>query len=160
MQNTYSQIPKFIQAHQQAPWRIQLMTIGMFTLVLVIMAIVAGVYLSFTARTANLGREIQEMRSTNMELQRLIVHLETSNALQASVSNMEQRARDLGYEPATADQIVYIKVPGYVRERQVQLAPPADFVVSSQADLPPEFTQTLFDWLFLTIQDLEMGGQP
>jgi hypothetical protein len=56
------QIHKITQAYNQTPWRKQVRLIGIFLLVVVVVAIVASVYLDVRARTNALGRELQWMQ--------------------------------------------------------------------------------------------------
>ena len=49
------------QAYRLTPWRSQLQIIGMFLLILVMIALVAGIYLNVTARAATIGRQIQNL---------------------------------------------------------------------------------------------------
>jgi len=58
------QIHKITQAYSQTPWRKQVRMIGIFLLVLVVVATVASVYLNVRARTVALGRELQWMQVT------------------------------------------------------------------------------------------------
>ena len=56
------QVKQFKQAYSQTPWRKQLQVIGAFLLVVVVSALVAGIYLSVTSQAATLGRQIQDMQ--------------------------------------------------------------------------------------------------
>ena len=60
-----------VQAYRQSPWRIQLQVVGLFLLLLVMIALVAGIYLNVTARAATIGRRIQEMQFEIQVNQRL-----------------------------------------------------------------------------------------
>ena len=51
------------QAYSQAPWRKQLKFIGLFLLLVVFVALIAGIYLDVTARAATIGREILIMKN-------------------------------------------------------------------------------------------------
>ncbi|MFQ5616293.1 MAG: hypothetical protein ACE5GO_07520 [Anaerolineales bacterium] len=138
---------KFIHAYRQAPWRVQLQMTGLFLLSLVMIGLVAGIYLNVTARASTIGREIQEMQNGILILQRANSDLETQLAQLTSASTMERRARDLGFRPVNPGEALYLMVPGYTGRQAVVLAPPPGPAVSSSPGLPPEFTQTLFDWL-------------
>ncbi|HOT53519.1 MAG TPA: hypothetical protein PLH68_05845, partial [Anaerolineaceae bacterium] len=62
------------QAYKQAPWRLQLQWIGLFLLVLVGVAAIAGVYLSLSGKAAVTGRRIQ-----NLEFQASALELEVND---------------------------------------------------------------------------------
>jgi hypothetical protein len=136
-----------IYAYQQAPWRVQLHMVGVFSLVLVMIGLVAGIYLNVTARAATIGREILEMQEDILMLERINADLETKLASLTSIESMELRAQELGFRPLVPGESHYLLVSGYRGRQVVKLAPPPGPVLSSIPDLPPEFTQTLYDWL-------------
>ena len=96
---------KFSQAYSQAPWRKQIQWIGIFLLVLILAAMVAGVYLSVSARSVTVGREIQTMYSEMEIAKREIEDLETQLAVLRASSTMKERAEKLGFHTVTADEI-------------------------------------------------------
>ena len=135
------------QTYFQAPWRKQLQLIGLFSLVLVAVALIAAIYLSVSARAAAYGREIQRMQGTIEERNREIEDLQSRLALISSETEMEARANALGFEPVDPEQVLYIVVPGYEERRPALLAPYSERVVVSAPVLPPEYTESLFVWL-------------
>jgi cell division protein FtsL len=135
------------QAYSQTPWRKQMQIIGLFLLILVLVSLVAGIYLSVTARAATIGREVLQMQSNIETLTRENADLETQLASMKSAGRLEERARALGFEPIQKDQALFLVVPGYVRPERVTLAPPPAPVTAVAASLPPNFTQSLVDWL-------------
>ncbi len=138
---------QLIQAYQQAPWRVQLQVIGIFSLGVVLAGVVAGIYLNVSARTATVGREIQVLQREILNLQRINADGETQLAQLTAVGTMEQRARDLGFRPVSADQLLYLPIRGYSGRPEARLADPPGLVLSQEPDLPPEFTQSLLDWV-------------
>lgn len=138
---------KWLQAYKQAPWRNQMQFIGLFLLIVVFVALIAGVYLNVTARAATLGRQILVMREEMRELERHNADLETQLAYLTSVESMSNRAEELGYVAALPERVVYVYVPGYVGRRTAELAPAPGPVAASQTPLSAEFTQSLTDWL-------------
>ena len=136
-----------LHAYKNAPWRTQLQMIGGFSLIVVLVALVAGVYLNVTARASTIGREIQGMEATILELQRDNADLENQLGMLTSIRTMQQRAEDLGFEPVDPTEVLYIDAPGYMGRQATTLAPPPGPVEASVSSLPPEYTQSLFDWL-------------
>jgi hypothetical protein len=151
-------------AYSQAPWRRQLYLIGVILLVLVCVAIVAGIYLNVTARAAAVGREIQEMQVRLYgyhyltadtkgnyvpieELEQNIADLTSQLAYLTSYSNMQERVKDLNLKPIDGSHIEYIEVPGYVERQTTSLAPPPKPVVVNASALDPEFKESLFEWV-------------
>ena len=134
------------QAYSQAPWRKQTMFIGLFLLVVIFAALVAGIYLDVTARTATIGREIQVMEEEIESLKLVNADLESRVAFLNSMEEMEKRARSLGFERLQMDEAVFIVTPGYVPREHARLAPPPGPVKAVAASLPGVFTESLFDW--------------
>ncbi|MGD9092157.1 MAG: hypothetical protein PVF74_04890 [Anaerolineales bacterium] len=139
------------QAYSQAPWRKQLKYIVLFLVMVVFAALIAGIYLDVTARAATMGREVLIMESEIADLQLEIADLETKLAIVTSASEMEERARNMGFQPIEMDQAMYVIVPGYIPPEQITIAPPSSPVRTIAATLPPDFTESLFDWLKRTL---------
>ena len=135
------------QAYSQAPWRKQLKFIGLFLLLVVFVALIAGIYLDVTARTATIGREILIMKKEIDALELVVSDLETQLAFMTSSNEMEKRAIGLGFQPVEMNQAIYIVVDGYPSDVYVNLAPPPETVKTVAANLPPDYTESLFDWL-------------
>lgn len=140
-------VQSITQAYSQAPWRKQLQWIGLFMLVLILLAMVAGIYLSVSARASTAGREIQIMYRQMEDVSRNIEDLETQHAFMLSNTEMEKRAEELGFYPIESEEIFYILVPGYADPKQVILAEPPGSSLPSSPTISPEYTQSLFDWL-------------
>lgn len=140
-------VQSITQAYSQAPWRKQLQWIGLFMLVLILLAMVAGIYLSVSARASTAGREIQIMYRQMEDVSRNIKDLETQLAFMLSNTEMEKRAEELGFYPIESEEIFYILVPGYADPKQVILAEPPGSSLPSSPTISPEYTQSLFDWL-------------
>jgi cell division protein FtsL len=140
-------VKSLTQAYSQTPWRKQLQVIVSFLLVLVLAALVAGVYLSISARTVAVGHDIQTMRGNIEEMQRKISDLETRLAFITSTNVMEARALELGFRPATGNQMMYLDVPGYTRRKEAVIAPPPGPVEVESRTYSPAFGESLLDWL-------------
>jgi hypothetical protein len=158
------------QAYSQAPWRKQIYMIGVVLLILVSVAIVAGIYLNVTARAAAVGRQIQEMQVRVYgyhyltgdegeryvpieELEQQIANLNSQLAYLTSYSVMQKRVKDLNLEPLPADHIMYIEVPGYLQRQTTSLAPPPVPIVVSAPVVNPQFRESLFDWVTEQVQN-------
>ncbi len=135
------------QAYSQTPWRKQVMVIVLCLLFVVFATLVAGVYLSVTARAATIGREILMMQADIDELELINADLTTQLAYINSASEMAKRAEVLGFEPIEMGQDLFVMVPGYVGREQVNLAPPPGPVTPVAATMPPGYSQSLVDWL-------------
>jgi hypothetical protein len=140
-------VQRLTQAYRQTPWRQQMQLIGLFLLVLILGALVAGIYLSVTARAATIGRNIQLVRADMETVQRELEDLETQLAVMTSNTEMEKRAEDLGFRPMAPGEAVFLTVPGYAPPGTPNLAQEHRPVVVESAALPEDYTQSLFDWL-------------
>ncbi|OGO39408.1 MAG: hypothetical protein A2W35_13295 [Chloroflexi bacterium RBG_16_57_11] len=136
----------FAQTYAQAPWRKQLQLIGLFSLVLVSIALVAGIYLNVSAKASAVGRDIQAMQRETEILDRDIEDLQSQLAIVLSYDDMEARAHKLGFEPVPAEQTVYLNIPGYTARPPVTLAPNIQRTLPSAPVLPAQYTESLFDW--------------
>jgi len=148
---------ELIQAYKNTPWRRQFQVISLFSATVVFVAIVAGVYLNVTARAATYGREIQAIRIEAREIEREIEDLESRLADMTSARQMRARAEEMGFVSVNPNTASYLKVPGYPEEWLVELAPelqPPELVDTPQ--LPPKYTQSLFDWINEFIYELSM----
>ncbi len=157
-------VHKITQAYSQAPWRKQVQWIGIFLLLLIVGAMVAGVYLSVSARSVTVGREIQIMYSKMEEARRDIENLETQLAVLRASSTMKERAEKLGFRAVTAEEIFYIVVSGYSKPEQITLAGPPERTLPEAFTLSEEYSQSLLDWIRERIlepgQALERKGLP
>jgi hypothetical protein len=135
------------QAYSQTPWRKQVMVIVLSLLFVVFATLVAGVYLSVTARAATMGREVLLMQEDIDELELVNADLATQLAFITSDLEMAKRADDLGFVPIEKDQSIFVMVPGYVRRGQLNLAPPPGPVIPVAASMPADYSESLVDWL-------------
>jgi cell division protein FtsL len=139
------------QAYSQTPWRKQVMVIVLSLLFVVFATLVAGVYLSVTARAATMGREILLMQGDIDELELINADLTTQLAYITSASEMAERADVLGFEPVEKDQALFVMVPGYVRRGQLNLAPPPGLLTPVAARMPRGYSESLVDWFLQRI---------
>lgn len=134
------------QTYSQAPWRRQLQLIGLFSLILVTIALVAGIYLNVSAKAGAVGRDIQSKQREIEILDREIEDLQSQLAIVLSYSEMEARALKLGFATVPAEQTVYLNIPGYTTRPMVTLAPNTQRILPSAPVLPTQYTESLFDW--------------
>ena len=148
-------ITQIVQKVKQAPWRVQRQWLGLLLLGLVMVTMVAGIYLNVTARAAINGRQIQILTAEIENMLQSNADMETERAGLTSSEAMQNRADELGFYPATTDEITYVAVAGYVDTLPVNL--------SNQAALPQpsilkaEYSETLFDWF---TRKMTAGVQP
>jgi hypothetical protein len=135
------------QSYSQAPWRRQLQLIGLFSLFLTLTALVAGIYLSVSAKAALAGRDIQNKQAEIETVDRDIEDSTSRLAAILATDAMEARAKKMGFEPIQTDQIVYMKIPGYTGRSNVVLAPESPPQIVGAEVTPPEYTESIFVWI-------------
>ncbi len=140
-------VRQLTQAYSQTPWRRQLQLLGLFLLLVVLGALVAGIYLNVTARAGTLGREIQIMQKKIEEFELQNADLETRLAMLNSAAEMEKRALDMGFTPLDRESVTYIVVPGYISRQQAVIAPPPSPKTVVAASLPSDYTESLLVWV-------------
>lgn len=138
----------FIQAYHQAPWRVQLQWLVLFLLALVLVAIVAGVYLSVSAHSAETGREIQSMESQSTDVQNQIADLSSQLASLTSAAQMQKRAKDMGFVPVEPSKETFLMIPGYSGRQTAMMAPPPGPAMVPTTLIRPSYTQSLWEWIF------------
>lgn len=145
-------------AYSQTPWRKQIQFLGLFSLVIVFVALVAGIYLNVTARASTVGREIQEIQKNIEALQKDNADLQARLAQLNSAGEMENRARSLGFQTVNTEETVYMVVPGYTDRQPVILAPFNSPDLVSAPMLPPQYTESLFVWLKRQVDEGSFGS--
>lgn len=128
----------------------------MFGAAVFLLALLAGLYLQVTSAAAIAGRDVQNMESAMIAEERLNADIEAQTALLLSSHNLAQRAKALGFESISRDQIEYILVPGYDPLQPVHFtgAEAAD-VLTPASD--PAYRQTLLQWL---AEQMEKAAAP
>jgi hypothetical protein len=115
--------------------------------VVVFSILFATVYLHISARTAEIGRQIQVMQNEIDELDRMNEDLRSQLALVKSSDEMEQRAEAIGFKPVQMDEITFLSVPGYMEPPVLVYQHYAVEDPPGRAKLPDEYTESLFDWM-------------
>ncbi len=161
--NTISTPP----AYKQAPWRRQMQVIGGFMLVLVIVATIAGLYLSISGRAAASGRRIQqlEMRAHSLNLE--INDLRTRLAQVSSSISLNERINSLNMQTVDPHTAIYLEIPGYNPNLRRQANQP-ELPEAQAPKLLPEYTSSLWDWLrekiwtitpAISVDDMELNHE-
>jgi cell division protein FtsL len=147
---------RFNHAYSQAPWRIQRQWVSIFLLIVLAFAMIATLYLMVTSRAAIVGREIQDLRSEIIDTEHTNADLQTELARLTSMDVVEKRAYELGFRPVKPEEVEYLYVPGYFASKGAMLAV-APELQPSAPDIPPEYTQSLLDWLDERLQSPGRG---
>jgi len=141
-----------LRAFKQAPWRSQTQAVAMLSITLLTAAVVGGFYLAVAARAATAGRDLQRLEARKTELLQNNDELEAQLANLRSINRLAARAVALGFQPATIDQLEYLRVTSYPQD--VHLKPPPRAAV---APPPPSTEQALVDWFKQTAPAVAAG---
>jgi cell division protein FtsL len=146
-----------IQAYAEAPWRKQTQVVLWFSLAVVSISFILGLYLNVSASATATGREIQSMQRTINRVQRENADLESQLAILSSAREIEKRAQELNLQPAQPDQLVYIAVPGYTPRQPASFAPPPGMRAVHVPGIAPEYSQSLVEWLQVKYDQLDVA---
>ena len=144
--NVNHTVINYVHAYKQAPWRVQRQWIGTFMLAVLGLAMIAALYLDVTSQAAISGRMIQDLSGEMIANQQANADLETKLAELTSNSTMEERAKTLGFEAVTPDQLDYLVVPGYSAPVP-EILTGASSLRPSAPSIQPEYTESLLDWI-------------
>jgi hypothetical protein len=137
-----------IQAYHQAPWRNQLKWIATFLLGVIVVALVAGLYLSISAQSVTIGLQIQGANDDKVVIQQGIADLNNRLGDLTAGPAMLARAKALGYDYIDPSAIEYIVVAGYSGRQTAVLAPQTSPEKQPKPELDPEYTRSLSEVLF------------
>lgn len=138
---------RLTQAYAQAPWRLRTQKGALFLIAILLAGCVIWVMLTISVEAQEAGLQIQYMTYQRQMMIREIANLRTEIAAATSSTRLLERANELGFRPATRDDITFVVVPGYIGRQTVITAPPPG------ANLPPlliksAYTQSLSEWLY------------
>jgi hypothetical protein len=110
----------------------------------VVIAALGGLYLTEASRAATAGRDVQSLQVAKADLE-FVIDRQTALVAQAkSVSRLQKRAVEMGFVPAEAEQIDYVKVEGYYGP---QLLVPADTNTPTNSPVLNNYNETLGAWV-------------
>jgi hypothetical protein len=147
-----------VHAYKIAPWRVNRQLVGTALLAVVALAMIATLYLDVTSQAAIAGREIQDLTASITINQQVSGDLQTQLATLTSASVMKQRAFELGFRPMESGDAEYLVVPGYsVIEPEILSSVPLPQL--SALSIPPEYNESLLDWVDEKISSSSRGMQ-
>ena len=147
-----------VHAYKIAPWRVQRQWIGSALLMVVALAMIATLYLDVTSQAAIAGREIQDLTAAITISQQVSGDLQTQLASLTSASVMERRALGLGFRPMKSGEAEYLVVPGYFA-LEPDILSSAPLLQLSALTIPPEYNESLLDWVDQKIATSSRGVQ-
>ncbi len=140
-----------LRAFRQAPWRTQTQAVAAWSVTLLIIAVIGGLYLAVASRAGTAGRDLQRYEAEKAELIQANDELRAKLAELRSITRLANRARELGFVPAQPDEVEYVAVNNYPVTVQAAPAP---------APAPAATTASLGDWLAHTLRQLVPRAEP
>lgn len=123
----------------KAPWRTQTQATSIVALTVVVALVIGALYLAQATSTATTGRDLQTLELRRQELEQQNAQLEAEIAAHRSVPRLTQRALELGFRPAAAEEIEYMPVEGLPPVAAPQTAPVEEVI--------PLYDETFSGWL-------------
>jgi hypothetical protein len=111
--------------------------LGMFVAVFI-----GALYLSQSSATSTLGRQLSQIIDERDSLQQTNEQLRAEIAGYRTVERLLRRAQELGFVPATSQDIQYIVIDGYNPNREVSVVP----LEAEQVALPA-YEESFVGWL-------------
>jgi hypothetical protein len=148
------------QASRQNPTRIQTQWISVILLIVVLSVLAVILNLNITTKSAHAGVQVRILEAEREKLERTITGSRTLLAQMTSSKTMQERAKALGYQAATIDNLKYVYVAEYVGKEGKAVVIPKSRNNPTQNIIKPIYTRSMWDWLFqgtFTLLDREGG---
>lgn len=123
-------------------WRPQRQVIALATLGLFVAIIIGALYLSQSASSAALGRELEILIAERNNLEQQNEQLRADISSLRGAGRLLQRAGELGFVSPSSSQIEYLVVNGYNPNRSITVAP----IVEEEAALPA-YEEPFLGWV-------------
>ncbi len=120
---------------------------GRTVLPLIAILVVGGMYLAVNSRLAQTGQRVLVLQDQIADLQRRNAELTATFASLTTPDLMWERALELGFHPATAEEVEYIIIENYVPPETFIAPLPPSSGKTHHRGLSPAYTETLGDWL-------------
>jgi len=130
-------------ALRRTPWRTQRQAVALVFLGFFVALVIGALFLSQAAAVATTGRQLEDLIADRNRLEQINEQLRAEIASLRSVPRLQQRARELGFELATREDIEYLVIDGYDPLR------PEDRPVTLdvETDAAPVYDETFTGWL-------------
>ncbi len=134
-------------AYAQAPWRLRTQKGALFLIGMFLVGSVVWIMLSISVEASEAGLDIQVMTAQEQTLMREVADLKSRVAAHTASGEMLRRAAEMGFHPASAEDLTYVMVSGYAGRQTILSAPPPG-EKSSSSFISPQYAESLSEWLF------------
>lgn len=122
--------------------RPQRQIVALVTLTLFVGILIGALYLSQSASTSQLGRQLEALIVERTALEQANEQLRAEIASLQGVPRLRARALELDFRPAGRDDIEFVVVPSYNPNRQLTVAPMAE-----AREPEPLYEESFAGWL-------------
>jgi hypothetical protein len=136
------------QAYRQKPSRRQTQWVSIILLVVVLGVLAVVLNLNITTKSAHAGVQVRILEAEREKLERNISGNRTVLAQLTSAKTMQAKAKELGYEPATKDNIKYVYISDYIGKQGKPIVIPQDRIDTTKNYIKSVYTRSIWDWLF------------
>lgn len=138
----------FQHALRQPGWRPTRAVIALGTLFLFVGILIGGLYLSQSATSSAVGRELEELISQRNDLEQANERLRAEIASLRGVGRLLSRAGELGFAQAGQDQILYVVIPGYHPDREpIVPLQESERALAAEAPPAPAYEESFVGWV-------------
>lgn len=123
-------------------WSAQRQAGALAVLGLFVAIIIGALYLSQSSSTSALGRQLEDLIVERNNLEQSNEQLRAEIANLQRVGRLLQRAEELGFVPATGEDMDYIVVDGYNPNRGEIVAP-----IEIQTEMLPVYDESFIGWV-------------
>ncbi len=123
-------------------WRPQRQVMALATLGLFVAIIIGALYLSQSASSSSLGRELEILIAERNNLEQQNEQLRADISSLRGVGRLLTRATELGFVSANSRQIDYLVINGYNPNRSITVAP----IVEAEVSLPA-YDEPFLGWV-------------
>ena len=123
-------------------WRPQRQALALMTLGLFVAIIMGALYLSQSASTSALGRQLEELIAERDDLEQQNEQLRAEIASLQSMPRLEGRAEELGFVRASESDIEYLVVNGYNPDRSESVVP-----LDDRQEPAPTYDESFVGWV-------------
>ncbi len=135
------------QAARRSQWRPTRTFIAIATLALFVAIIIGGLYLSQSANASAMGRQLEALITERNNLEQANEQIRADIASLRGVGRLLTRAGELGFVPASQDQILYVVSDSYNPRRQEEVELSDDAIQPSQITAAPVYDESFIGWV-------------
>ncbi len=135
------------QAVRRSQWRPTRTFVTIATLALIVAIIIGGLYLSQSANTSAMGRQLEALIAERNNLEQTNEQLRADIASLRGVGRLLTRAGELGFVSASQNQILYVVSDSYNPRRQEEIELSDSITEHDQTTTAPVYDESFTGWV-------------